>query len=450
MRIMIVGAGQVGQYLCEKFSSEGQEIILVDKDPEILASLEKELNILTYQGSGASAKVLAEAGIAKTDLFIAVTDSDEVNLVACFMSRHYKVKTKIARVRNEELLLPDSLQNQDIFGIDLIISPNWAMAEEIVKLIKIPNAFDTADFAKGQVLLLGYTIGDEHPFIGKSLNEIGAQSEGAKYVIVAIIRNGETIIPRGHDEIKKGDKIYLVILKDDISKVERLFGFSSKLPSSLFIIGGGDIGYMVARQLEDLSIDIKIVEADKERCEFLSENLSKAMVLNMDGLDAQSLLEEGIDAADIIIAVTDSDTTNILSALMAKHHGAKRSIVKISRHDFLPVVSKIGIDVTLSPRQVAADMIIHYIRQGDIVSVATILDTDAEVMEITVPDNKKFKNMALKDLKLPKRSIIGAIVRDDRAFIPSGESTIMPGDNLVIFYTQDAAKKVESFFKPSE
>ncbi len=447
MRIMIVGAGQVGQYLCEKFSSEGQEVVLVDKNEKKLQRLERELNILTVTGSGASARVLAEAGISKTDLFIAVTDSDEVNLVACFVSRHYSVKTRIARVRSEELLMPDSLLNEEVLGIDLIISPDWAMAEEIIKLIQASEAFDTAEFSDGQVLLLGYIVHENHPFIGKSLYEIGTISQDIKYVMAAIIRQGETIIPRGEDVIQAGDKIYLMMLKSDMAKVERLFNFSSRLPNRIFIIGGGDIGYMVARQLEETSIEIKIVEMDPKRCEFLSENLAHSIVLNMDGLDAQALLEEGIDRADLVIAVTRSATTNILGSLLAKHHGTKRCIAKITRHDFIPMLDKLGIDVALSPRQVAADMIIRYVRRADIISVATILDTDAEVIEVTVPESKRFDNVALKDLKVPAGALVGAVVRQGRAFIPSGDSVIEPGDNLVIFFTREAARKVEEFFQ---
>jgi len=447
LRIMIVGAGQVGQYLCEKFSSEGQEVVLIDKNEKKLQRLERELNILTVRGSGASARILAEAGISKTDLFIAVTDSDEVNLVACFVSRHYKVKTRIARVRSEELLMHDSLLNEELLGIDLIISPDWAMADEIIKLIRVSEAFDTAEFSDGQVLLLGYIVHDDHPFIGKSLYEIGQLSSNTKYVMTAIIRKGETIIPRGEDIIQPGDKIYLMMLRRDMGRVEKLFNFASRLPNQIFIIGGGDIGYMIARQLEETPIEIKVVEIDKRRCEFLSENLSDCIVLNMDGLDAQALIEEGIDKADVVVAVTRSATTNILGSLLAKHHGAKRCIIKITRHDFVPMLDKLGIDVALSPRQVAADMIIRYVRRADIVSVATILDTDAEVIEVTVPESRRFDHVPLKDLKIPSGSLVGAVVREGKAFIPSGDSVIQPGDNLVIFFTREAARKVEAFFQ---
>jgi len=447
---MIVGAGLVGQYLCAKFSCEGQEVILIDRDKDKLNRIEQEMNILAVHGSGASARILAEAGIAKTDLFIAVTDSDEVNLVSCIMSRSYDVTTRIARVRNEDFLTPGMSLNEEALGVDLLISPDWAMADEIIKLIHVSDAFDTAEFAEGKVLLLGYIVPEDNPFVGKSLIEIGTEHDSRQYVMTAIIRDGETVIPRGEDRIRVGDKIYLMVLRDQVAQVEQLFHFASRMPRTVFILGGGNIGYLVARHLEELNIRVKLIEEDAERCSFLSENLSSTMVLNFDGLEAHDLLEEGIDRADLIIAVTGSDTTNILSSLLAKYHGTKRCITKITRHDFVPMLGKLGIDVALSPRQVAADMILRYVRRGDIVSVATILDSEAEVMEVTVPDHEFFTNTSLKDCSCPGGAVIGAVVRNNNVFIPSGDTVVRPGDNLVIFFTRDAARDVEKFFSPNE
>lgn len=446
---MIVGAGLVGQYLCEKFSVEGQAVILIDTDKEKLQRMERELNILTVHGSGASARTLAEAGIAKTDLFIAVTDSDEVNLVSCIMSRQYDIATRIARVRNEEFLTPGLSQNEEALGIDLIISPDWAMVEVIMQLIHISEAFYTAEFAEGQILLLGYKVQKNNPFVGLSLFELKHQDTTRQYVITAIIRDGKTIIPHGNSTIQAGDKIYLMVLKNEMAEVEQLFNVTSHLPGKVFIIGGSDIGYMVARQLEELNIDVKIVEADKERCDFLSENLGHTIVLNFDGLEAHDLLEEGIEFADLVIAVTGSDTTNILSSLLAKHHGAKRCITKIMHHDFVPMLGKLGVDVALSPRQVAADMILRYVRRGSVISITTVLDTDAEVMEITVPDHRTFDQVPVKDLDCPPGLLIGAVVRDNKVIVPSGGTVIRPGDNLVTFFRREAAKEVEKFFSPN-
>jgi trk system potassium uptake protein TrkA len=203
----------------------------------------------------------------------------------------------------------------------------------------------------------------------------------------------------------------------------------------------------VAKRLETLGINVRLVEEDADHCDFLTENLGNTLVLNFDGLEADVLLEEGIEKADLIITVTDSDASNILASLLAKHHGAKKCITKINRHDFIPLLGKLGIDVALSPREVAADMILRYVRRGSIVSVTTILGSDAEVIELKVPDRPKFRDAPLKSLYFPKGAIVGAIVRHSQVFIPSGETTLQPDDNLIIFFTKEAIQHVEAFFE---
>ena len=447
MRIMIVGAGQVGRHLSRKFSAEGQDVVLIDRSETRLRRLEMELNILAVHGSGASAKVLEDAGIDKTDLFIAVTDSDEVNLVACLLSKKYNVKKRVARVRNEDFLSPGAPLNEKALGIDMLISPDRAMTDEIMQLITVSEAFDTSEFASGQVVLLGYLINENNPCVGLSLEKLKQLKGSYRYVVAAIIRNDKTIIPGGQDRIEIGDKVYLMVRKQDIAVVENMFNLSSKLPELVFIIGGGTIGYYVAKRMESLGINVRLVEEDADHCQYLTENLEKTLVLNFDGLEANVLIEEGIEKADLIIAVTDNDSVNILSSLLAKHHGAKKCITKINRHDFIPLLGKLGIDVALSPREVAADMILRFVRRGYILSVTTILGSDAEVVEMKVPDRPKFHNVPLKSLNFPRGAIVGAVVRNNQVFIPSGVTTLDAGDNLIIFFTREAMQHVEDFFE---
>jgi trk system potassium uptake protein TrkA len=445
MRIMIIGAGQVGRHLSRKFSAEGQDVVLIDRDETRLRRLERELNILAVHGSGASVKVLEDAGIDNTDLFIAVTDSDEVNLVACLLSKKYNVKKRVARVRNEDYLSTDAPLNEKALGIDMLISPDRAMTDEIMQLITVSEAFDTAEFADGQVVLVGYVIHENNPCAGLMLQKLKQLKGSYRYVVAAIIRNDMTIIPGGLDRIEVGDKIYLMVRKQDIA--EEMFNLASKTPELVFIIGGGTIGFYVAQRLESLGINVRLVEEDADHCEYLTENLGNTLVLNFDGLEADVLMEEGIEKADLIIAVTDSDAINILASLLAKHHGAKKCITKINRHDFIPLLGKLGIDVALSPREVAADMILRYVRRGFILSVTTILGSDAEVVELKVPNRPKFKDAPLKSLDFPKGAIVGAIARDSQVFIPSGETTLQPDDNLIVFFTKDAIQHVEAFFE---
>jgi len=442
---MIVGSGAVGCHLSQKFSIEGHDVVLVDTDQKKLHRLERELNILPIWGSGVSTKALEEGGIEDTDLFIAVTDSDEVNLVACIISKKYQVKKRIARVRNEEFYAHDNALSEETLGIDLLISPDQALSDEIIRLSTLSDAFEAAEFADGKVVLLGYTIQDDNPTIGRSLLEL----KGGLGVVVAIIREEKTIIPRGDDRIAAGDRLYFVVRKKDIGAIEKKIHFTSRPPQNVFIIGGGAIGYRVARRMEAKNISVKIVEEDANRCGYLAENLERAVVLNFDGLEAHDLLDEGIDQADLVISVTDSDTSNILSSLLAKHHGAQKCITRISRPDFIPLLGKLGIDVALSPRLVAANMILGYVRSGDtVVAASTLLGSDAEVMEIKVPDLEKFHKIALKDLNFPKQTIIGAVVRPrkNRVIVPSGTTRIKSGDRLVIFASSEATQSVETFF----
>lgn len=448
MRIMIVGAGQVGYHLCEKLSVEGQEVVLVDTDDIKLRRIERELNILPMPGSGASARILEEAGIEQTDLFIAVTDSDEVNLISCIMSKQYKVKTRVARVRNEDFYASGQSLNEKAMGIDLLISPDHAMTEEIIQLSIISEAFDVAEFADGQVELLGYEILPGNPRIGCTLQQLQTIQSQNNFVMVAILREEVTIFPRGDVEIMAGDKIYLVVRKKDLAEVEALFHFTSRAPKNIFIIGGGSIGYMVAREMEKKKINVRLVEENPERCEELTGLLENTVILNFDGLEAHDLLEEGIDQADLVISVTDSDTNNILSSLLAKHHGAKKSIAHISRPDFIPLLGKLGIDVALSPRLVAANMILRFVRgSGNIISATTLKGSDAEVMEIKVPDRDDIIGIPLKSLNFPQDAVLGAIVRKGKVIIPSGETKLKACDNLVIFFARGALKSVEDFFE---
>ncbi|MEN8257503.1 MAG: Trk system potassium transporter TrkA [Thermodesulfobacteriota bacterium] len=448
MRIMIVGAGEVGRHLCEKLSVEGQEVVLVDEDEAKLRRLERELNILPVHGSGASMRVLEEGGIDRTDLFIAVTDSDEVNLIACILSKQYDVESRIARVRNEDFYSQSGQGTEKALDIDLVISPDLAMAEEILRLSALSDAFDVAEFADGQVELLGYEVYKGNPTVGKTLQQIQAMQPQNNFVIAAIIRDHETIIPRGDDIIEAGDKIYLVARKKDIMDVEAVFQFTSHMPKDVFIIGGGIIGYTVAKELERKKINVRLIEQDADRCDWLTGQLDRTVVLNFDGLEGHDLLEEGVDQAGLVISVTDSDTTNILSSLLAKHHGAQKCITKITKPDFIPMLGKLGIDVGLSPRMVAADMILRYVRGGGkILSVATLLGADAEVMEILVTEDREdLIGIPLMELSFPRDAVLGAIVRKKKVIIPSGQTKLKTADTLVIFFATSAMEQVQAYF----
>jgi trk system potassium uptake protein TrkA len=448
MRIIIVGAGEVGAHLSASLSLEGHEVILIDRDPARLRRLEKKLDLLTIAGNGASAQILEQAGIKQTDLFIAVTDIDEVNLVASILSREYGVTHRVARVRNEEFLSPGSPLNERRLGLDLLINPDRVMADEILRLVDLSEAFELIDFAGGQVVLLGYRIKEKNPICGLTLEELRAIRGVYDFVIVSIIRDNQALIPRGPDIIQPRDSIYLVARRSEIPALEYLLNLASKAPKRVFIIGGGRVGFLVAQQMEGRRVDVRLVEKDSDRCEKLSETLESTMVLHLDGLESWDLLEEGIDRADLVIAVTGDDDTNLLASLLAKHHGAAKCITRIDRPDFIPLLEKLGIDMALSPRLLAAGTILRFVRRGSILSVASLLGTDAEVLEMVVPDQSRFRNIPIKEMGFPNRAILGAVVRKERVLIPTGDTILEPGDDVVVFALRNAVREVEKFFEP--
>ncbi|OGP49237.1 MAG: Trk system potassium transport protein TrkA [Deltaproteobacteria bacterium RBG_13_43_22] len=448
MRIIIVGAGEVGSHLSESLSVEGHEVVLIDRDSERLRRLEKKLDLLTIVGNGASAQILEQGGIAQTDLFIAVTNIDEVNLVASILSREYGVKHRVARVRNEEFLSPGSPLNERRLGLDLLINPDRVMAAEIMRLTDLSEAFEFIDFAGGQVVLLGYRIKEKNPICGLTLEDLREIRGIYDFVIVSIVRANQAIIPRGQDIIEPGDSIYLVARHSEIPTLEYLLNLTSKAPQRVFIIGGGRVGSLVAQQMESKRVDVRLVEKDPVRCHKLSETLGKTIVLNLDGLESRDLLDEGIDRADLVISVTGDDDTNILTSLLAKHHGTAKCITRIDRPDFIPLLEKLGIDMALSPRLLAASTILKFVRRGSIVSVASLLGTDAEVLEMVVPDKARFRKRPIKELGFPHGANMGAVVRNGQVFIPTGDTVLEPGDDVVVFSLRDSVREVERFFKP--
>jgi trk system potassium uptake protein TrkA len=445
MRIVIVGAGQVGRHLCQQLSLEQHEVILIDLDAAHLRKIERDLNIMTVVGNGASATTLEQADISRAELFIAVTNIDEVNLISCILAQQYGSMIRVARVKNEDYMSILSPLSEHHLGIDFVINPDQAMAQEIIKTSELSDAFEVVDFAQGEVVVLGYHIKKDIPICNITLSKLKNLRGLYDFLIVAIIRNGKTIIPRGDDEIIMGDRIYLVAEKKDIRSIEDLLGFESKPPRRVFIIGGGRVGLIVAKALESRNVDVSLIEANPSRCEYLAEHLENTIILNFDGLDAKELVSEGIDMADLVIALTESDTTNILASLLAKFHGAKKCITKISRPDFIPLLGTLGIDMPLSPRLVAAKMILRFVRRGTILAVATLLVTEAEVVEFVVSKRWAYEGKSIQEAKFPYQTNIGAVVREGKVLIPSGNTIMLAGDRLVVFCMKQALSELEKF-----
>lgn len=449
MKILVVGSGQVGFFLCDRLSREGHEVTLIDQDEAAVERAQDRLNVLGVVGNGASAEILEQAGIKDVEIFIAVTNMDEVNILACLIAREYQVEILIARTKNIEYTSRKAILSKEKLGIDLLINPEDAVAEELSKLACNSKAFDVAEFADGQILFQGYRIEPDSPICDLTLAELGELRGMYRFVVVAITRGRTTIIPRGEDTIQAGDRIYIFAPQKELPAINYLLQaeqLAKKPTRRAFIMGGSRIGTKVAQNLEKLNYHVKLVEKDEARCYKLAEVLDKTVVLNAEGLDVQTLVDEGLTDADTFIAVTENDQTNILTCLLARQHKVSRTLALVSQPELIGLASELGIDVCISPRLAAAGAILKFVRRGEVVSLTAVEDSNSEVLELIISDDCGLLATPLSQLHFPRGAIIGAIVRGESYEIPTGESVLAAGDRVVVFSLPEALQKVERFF----
>lgn len=443
MKVIIIGAGKVGIQIAQTLSAENHDVTIIDKRDDIRQDLDSNLDIMTIVGNGANVRILEQAGIRESDMLIAVTRIDEVNMIACMTAKQFNVTKTIARIRNTEYMYSNSLSKEKL-GIDFVINPERATAKEIVKLLKTPsNVCEAQDFASGKISLFGLKIEENCPFVNKKIKNI---SFGAHTLIIAIFRGDNLIIPSGEDEILVNDKIYLLIKKDNYTDLELFCPKKTSIMQSVLILGGSDIGIQTASLLNKLSIKTKLIEMNKQKCEKIAELLPQTLVINGDGTNIELLKEEGIETIDGFVAVTGYDEENLLVSLLAKHLGTKKVIAKISRTNYIPILEKIGINAVVNPRIITASAILRFLRQGELISQTLLKEGEAEVIELIAQKGSKIINKNLKTISLPANSIIGAIIRKGEIIIPHGEDFINDGDKVIIFTKITEIKKIEQLF----
>lgn len=443
LRIIIVGAGKVGCQIAKTLSSEKHDVILIEKNDTIRQSAQNNLDVLTILGNGANVRTLEEAGIKQADMIIAVTSSDEANMIACMTAKQFGVPQKIARIRNPEYLYANALSREKL-GIDLTINPERATAKEIVKLLKSPiNVAQVQSFAGGKVQLFELKVEKNFPFLNQKLKTITF-----KYpiLVAAIYRNDNIIIPNGEEKILPGDNLHILIKKDYFLELNEIFNEKPLSVQNVMILGGSRIGIQTALLLTKLGINTKLIERDKEKCEKIAESLPRTLVINGDGTNIDLLKSEGIETTDGFVAVTGFDEDNLLVALLAKHLGTKKVIAKVDRVNYIPILEKIGVDAVVNPRMTTASAILRFIRRGKIISLTLLKEGEVEVIELIVSPHSKIINTPLKDANLPHNSIIGAIVRKDEVIIPHGDDIIQPEDKIVIFALSSDIKEIEKIF----
>jgi len=446
MRVIIVGAGEVGYHLAERLSQENQDVVVVDTDPDRAGRASELLDVMTVVGNGASIPVLEEAGIREARILLAVTSQDEVNLISCLAATRLGVNYTIARISNPDYYARGSVLSRERLGIDLMINPEREAARETFELLRSAAATDVANFAEGRVQLVGLVVRDRAPVCGKTLAVLGEQYRDYHYVVVAIVRNGETVIPDGASTIEPGDQIYLLSPLPEVSAIPPLAGYDPFELKRVMIAGGSAEGQFLAELLEEHGIECTILDNDRRRCLELAEALPRSLVLHADATDLELLEMEGVSGIDGFVAATGHDETNLLSSLLAKSVGARKVVSLIEKFDYLPLVPRVGLDAAVSPRMSAVNAILRYVRRGRVMTVATLKGIEAEAIEFRVAADAPIANRTIADLAFPQGGVIGTIIRGEAIIIPRGKDEVLPGDEVIVFALPEALPDIEKFF----
>lgn len=447
MKIMIIGAGEVGAHLARRLSLEKHELVVIDKDPAKCRALQEELDIATLCGGGAHPSTLAEGGLAGMDMLIAASGTDEVNLIACMIAAKLGVPRKIARVRDPEFYgeRPSAIPVAD-FGVDLFIRPEREVAVEIVRLLTRSFASELIDFEGGRILLLGFKLDEDFDGYETPLRDLGSAAERADFRIVAIHRSGETIIPGGDETLQPGDQIFLVTRQERLDRALSILGKDSERIGKVMLLGGSLAALEVARRLEEHDFSVILVESNHERAVEAAAALGKTLVVEAQGYEIDTLVKEGLMEMDAFVSLSADEENNIILGLLARHLGVKKTVAMVSRTPYMVLLPSLGINSTVNIHQSTANAILRFIRKGEVLSVSTLQGIKAEVIELRIRPKSKVLKKPLRDLDLPAGSLVAAVVRGSEAFVPNGESLLEAGDQVILLALPKAIDKVEAAF----
>ncbi len=444
MRVFIVGAGEVGFNTAQMLSEEGHEVTVVEQDEDLANRASEQLDALVLHGNGASPKMLAEVGAHKSELLIAVTDSDEVNITACLVAKAQGVDQTVARIRNPDYYDTKEPFARDVLGIDFVIHTERAAAEEIRDALRVPGSVNVETFAEDNIEVAEVVLKKDSPAAGKVVRDV-ALPKGS--LIVGLVRENETIIPKGDTRLDVGDHIFLISERQFINKAVSSVSTETEKVESVMIFGGGRIGLRLALVLEQEGISVKVVEKDEERAQYVASRLRRGLVLHDEGMSRDFLLQERVDRAGAFVAATGDDRANLLAVMYAKQLGAKRTISVVSRAEFAPLSEALGVDIAISPRLITAGAILRFVRKGEVVAV-NVLESGAEMIELRVPERCPVAGKPLAEVGFPAGAIVGAVMRDGKVIIPTGNDVLQTGDDAVVFTVDASVDEVERLFAP--
>ncbi|MDI4664374.1 Trk system potassium transporter TrkA [Xanthobacter autotrophicus] len=452
MKVVICGAGQVGFGIAERLAGEQNDVSIIDASPRRIQMVTEQLDVRGVVGQGSHPDVLARAGVEAADMLIAVTLHDEVNMVACQVGHAlFNVPTKVARIRAQTYLAPEwrDLFSRDQLPIDVIISPEIEVGEMVLRRLSLPGATDTVSFSDGAVQVVGALCGEDCPVVDTPLRQLTQLFPDMPATIVAVSRNGKTLVPRGNDQLAIGDIVYFVAQADQVQRGLSLLGHDEVPGQRIVIAGGGNIGFYVASELErrNAAARVKLIEFSRERSQTIAEVLSRTVVLNGDALERAILDEAGVREADTMIALTNDDRINILSCLLSRQIGAKRILALLNEQGYATFARGLGIDAHVNPRQITVSKVLQHVRRGRIRGVHALLDGSGEMIEAEALETSPLVGKPLKDLDLLEGLRIGAIVRNGQVLLPRGDFVVRAHDRVVLFALADRIKRVEQLFR---
>ncbi|WP_372793904.1 Trk system potassium transporter TrkA [Lutibacter sp.] len=447
MKIIIVGAGDVGFHLAKLLSFESQDIYLIDMNAEKLEYVSNHIDVITLKGDATSVKLLKSINIDKADIFLAVTESQNTNFTLAVIAKKLGAKKTIARISNHEFSQTTDIDFAEI-GIDVMISPGELAADEIRMLINQSAFNDTIEFENGTLNILGSTLEYNSPLINLTVQEAREKFNNIDFITIAIKpeNSGETIIPRGNTVYGANDQIYFSTPKDHIKKLYKLMGKTPFGVKDIMILGASKIGVKAARNLCDSKFNIKLIEINKERAKDVAEKLPGALIIKGDGRNVELLEEENISQMDAFIAVTGNSETNIMSCLVAKSKGVKKTIALVENMDYINISQTIGIDTLINKKLLAASVIFKHVRKGEVLKLANLHNVDAEVLEFRVKENSPVTKKIIRDIKLTKKAVFAGVIRDGIAMMTFGNFQILAGDKAVVFCLPEAIHTVEKLF----
>lgn len=445
MYIVIIGAGEVGSYLARILVDEQHSVALVESDEKLARRLDTELDALVVHGNGVSHSVLERAGIRRADLVLAVTQVDEVNLIVAMTAAKLSKAATVARVRLEEYFGEGSLSAAEL-GLDLIVGPERAVASEVVKLLGYEGSGNIRHLVEGKIVLLELPLSADSPLVHESLAAV-ADVFPADSLVAAVRSPRGLRIPRGADVLKSDERAYILTTPENVDEFWILSGKPWHHVRHVLIIGCGNIGFHLAQELERQQMYPTIIEADRERAEFVSKHLTKSIVLHGDGTDPELLREQLEERTDAVVVLLEDDEKAILVGLFARHLGAKKVVVRSEKPAYAPIAHRLGVDALISPRRAVADEILRFVRRGEIASAIMLGDHEGEIIQMRVPDQPSHAEIVgkpLRELRFPAGSLLGAIIHEDKVVIGRGDTIIQPGDDLLIVVLPQAIHQIEN------